>query len=122
MQEELYQAEMKALDQILTADQWKRLKEINIQAQWPGLHLPEVRDRLEITPAQEKEIAQIRRKNRKELNLLLNGPFLPPEEMEEKSKALRQREKEQILAALTDRQKQVWRELTGQPFKPQAGK
>jgi HEAT repeat protein len=122
MQEGLHQAEMKALDPILTADQWKRLKEINLQAQWPGLHLPEVRDRLEITPAQEQEISQIRRKNGKELNLLSNGPLLPPEEVEEKSKALRQREKEKILAVFTDRQKQVWRELTGRPFTPQRGK
>jgi HEAT repeat protein len=122
LQEGLHQAELKALDQILTADQWKRLKEINIQAQWPGLHLPEVRDRLELTPAQEKEIAQIERKNRKELNVLSNGPLLPPEEVEEKSKALRQRTKEQILAALTDRQRQVWRELSGRPLTPQRGK
>jgi HEAT repeat protein len=122
MQEGLHQAQMKALDQILTADPWKRLREINLQVQWPGFHLPEVQDRLALTPAQEKGLAQIERKTRKELNVLSNGPLLPPEEVEEQSKALRQRRKEQILAALTDRQKQVWRELTGRPFTPLRGK
>jgi RNA polymerase sigma factor (sigma-70 family) len=132
----------RAVDEILTTPQRKRLQEISLQQRGGNaLSDPDVAEKLQLTDEQKKRIQDIQAEGIKELRDLglkeMQGlmelgpnPFdfgkafdkmrqgqKTMEKMRKKSEEVSKAMSDKCLALLTTEQKGTWKEITGKPFK-----
>ena len=113
-------AEMdKKLQEILTADQYSRLKQIRLQVEGPRAMLrPEIAQKLGLTQDQRDQIQNVFQQDRptpppNDGGGQNGGPGNFRQAMEER----RTKIDKAVMAILTDSQKSTWHELTGAPIK-----
>ena len=112
----------KSLAGILTPDQIKRLKQIEIQAQGAQAFTdPEVEKQLNLTGDQKEKIKTIAADAQAEMRELFQGGGGGGDraEMQKKRAALSKATMERISAVLTSAQKDTWKEMTGAPVEIQ---
>jgi hypothetical protein len=108
-------ANEKALAEVLSADQMKRLKQITLQAQGvAAVERPEVAEALALTSEQKEKLQTIRRDLGSEMRDLGGGE--DREAAAKKMTAARKAATEKMLGIFTDAQKAKWTELSGEPF------
>jgi hypothetical protein len=107
----------KMIEELLTADQAKRLKQLSLQ-QMGGMALnqPEVAKELNLTDEQQQKLKSIGDEVRKHMTAAREAGG-DPQEGFKKMAELRKAAGEQAMKLLTDDQKAKWKELTGEPFK-----
>ncbi|HEV3445526.1 MAG TPA: hypothetical protein VG099_12840 [Gemmataceae bacterium] len=106
----------KAISEILSADQVKRLNQIELQVSGPRAFSQEkVQKDLKLTDDQKDKIKTIADDLNQEVQGLRGGggDF---QENQKKMAAMRKEAMEKITAVLTDDQKKSWKELTGEPY------
>jgi hypothetical protein len=112
------EAAQKALEGALSADQIKRLKQIQLQQR--GLEAfrdAEVEKALKLSDEQKEKLKTIAEEVRKEMGgLFQRGQGGNPREAFQKMQEMRTKAREKADAVLTDEQKKAWKELTGAPF------
>ena len=99
---------------VLKQDQAKRLDEIRLQVNGLGA-VPrdrELAQKLKVSPEQREEISEVLQKQSEKYR----EAFAQGEGIRERMEELRKETNEQLLAVLTDEQKQQWKEMTGKPF------
>lgn len=111
----------KALDGILSADQVKRLKQIQLQSRGAqAFSDPEVEGKLKLTADQKEKIKTIADDARAEMrDLRQGGGGGDRAEMQKKVAALNKTTMEKISAVLHADQKATWKEMTGAQFEGQ---
>lgn len=113
--EEQTQAEAKAVQEIVTADQLKRVRQIALQQR--GLQAFDdaaIAEALKLSQEQKDKIKTILEDLRKEMHGLFRGGNF--EEARTQMETLRKETGEKIQEALTDEQRTQWKEMTGAPF------
>ncbi|HEV3119062.1 MAG TPA: hypothetical protein VGY58_18555 [Gemmataceae bacterium] len=108
--------QMKALSDILSADQIKRLKQISLQTRGAqAFNDAEVQKELKLTDDQKDKIKTINDDARQEMGSIFQGggDF---QENQKKIAALRKETMEKVSGVLTDDQKKAWKDMTGDPF------
>jgi hypothetical protein len=106
----------KALGDILTADQVKRLKEITLQTRGSQAFTDaEIQTALKLTDDQKDKVKTINDDFREEMRGLFGGGGDPQENMK-KMTAMRKEAMDKTVAVLTDDQKKSWTEMSGKPF------
>ena len=110
------------IQQILSAEQFKRFKQIDLQVQAPmSITRPDVVERLDLSEEQMQKIHELHQEMR---------PPMPPqgqerpsreqmEKMHEQMMAKREELLRKVLNVLTPEQRQTWDAMTGKPFKLQ---
>jgi hypothetical protein len=112
--QELEKANEKFLANTLTAAQRKRLEQITMQVTGlQQLTKPEVIKVLSITEEQQQKFKEMQKEARKALEEILDAK----EGKTEKLAKLRADIDKKVEAVLTDKQKEIARELVGEPFK-----
>jgi DNA-binding MarR family transcriptional regulator len=112
--QELEKANEKFLADTLTAAQRKRLDQITLQVTGlEQLTRPEVIKVLSITEEQQRKFKEMQKEAHKELEEIIGAK----EGRNEKLAKLRAEIDKKVLAVLTDKQKEIARELVGEPFK-----
>jgi RNA polymerase sigma factor (sigma-70 family) len=131
--EELARAAEKAVDEILSTEQRRRLREISWQQQGGfALNDPEVADGLQLTAAQRDQARAIQTGAAQEMQTLaaeqmqglVQNPLAMPRAaaaMRQKYEEIARRTGEKLFDLLTTEQQARWKELTGKPFKAAAG-
>ncbi len=103
----------KKVDELLNADQQKRLNEIALQASGPeALRREDVASKLKLTPEQKQKIEQLldeQAEKRREAFGQDNGG-------REALDRIREETDKQVAAILTDEQKTQWKEMQGKEF------
>jgi hypothetical protein len=124
------QAEWRASDEkqvaaLLTADQQKRYRQLQLQQEGlPALLEPDVAAELRLTDEQRAGVQSALREQGEAMRFLLRpGPGgFDPEQMHQKIQALFRQRDEKIQAALTPDQRRQWQVMLGAPFAfPQFG-
>jgi len=106
----------KAISEILSADQVKRLNQIELQNSGPRAFTQEkVQKDLKLTDDQKDKIKTIADDLNQEMQGLRGGGGDFQENMK-KMASMRKEAMEKITAVLTDDQKKTWKELTGEPY------
>jgi Spy/CpxP family protein refolding chaperone len=106
----------KGLAGILTPDQEKRLKQIQLQVRGAQAFTEaEVQKTLNLTDEQKDKIKTIGEDARKQMGEIFQ-PGGDPQEGRKKMTALRKETMDNIMATLNDQQKASWKEMTGAPF------
>jgi Spy/CpxP family protein refolding chaperone len=104
----------KAVADILTADQKKRLHEIELQQAGTGAFSEEdVQKELKMTDDQKEKIKTITADQRKAMQELRQGGNRPDQA---KVAELRKETNAKIMEVLTDHQKETWKKMVGAPF------
>jgi hypothetical protein len=107
----------KALEGILTPDQIKRLKQIELQNRYARAFTdPEVESKLKLTADQKekiKTIASDAQAEMREIRQEARGNFA---EIGKKMAALNKSTMDKIIAVLNPSQRETWKEMTGEPF------
>jgi hypothetical protein len=112
--------EVKALEGILSQDQLKRLKQIQLQSRRAQAFTdPEVESRLKLTADQKEKIKTIADDARAEMRELFQGGGGDRAEMAKKMAAMNKTTMEKISAVLHPDQRETWKEMTGAPFEVQ---
>jgi hypothetical protein len=113
------QGEMeKKIQEILTDDQYKRYKEIELQVQGaPAVLRPDVSQKLGITEEQRQQIRQILESNRPQMQPPQGGDRPDPEKMRAEMEKRREEMNKKVLAVLTADQRSKWQTMLGKPFK-----
>jgi Spy/CpxP family protein refolding chaperone len=110
----------RAMNDILTSEQIKRLGQIEIQAQGAGaLVRSEVQKELNLSDRQREEIRSLADAGEKEVRETLKTPPADPKgwvEIGKKIRKIHQNTEERALAVLSDEQRKTWKEMTGEPF------
>src|SRR5439155_18323809 len=102
--------QMKALSDILSADQIKRLKQISLQTRGAQAFADaEVQKELKLTDDQKDKIKTINDDARQEMQTLFQ-PGGDREEAQKKMTALRKETMEKVMGVLTDDQKKAWKD------------
>jgi Spy/CpxP family protein refolding chaperone len=110
---------LKAAGDILTSDQTKRLKQIDLQqAGSQAFSRPDVLEALKLTADQKAQIRTINDDSDKERRELSQAGGRGPEGRQ-KIAELRKQAGEKVQAVLLDEQKKTWTDLTGTPFQIQ---
>jgi hypothetical protein len=107
------------LAKILTPGQMKRLKQIALQqSDVYGFSEADVVKTLQLTAAQQEQIKTITEEGTKKLRELLAGveEGAAIQEIRARTAPLRRQIVNQAIAVLSDEQKNLWKELTGEPF------
>jgi Spy/CpxP family protein refolding chaperone len=118
----------KEVTAMLTPEQSKRLKQLQLQAGsvMQALNNEEVKKELNLTSEQTDKIKAIADDMRAQMNELRQGGGGDRQEMAKKSEELRKSTETKVMGVLTDEQKAKWKELMGEPFKgnlrPQMGR
>lgn len=118
--EKLPDAILKALGEVLSADQYRRLKQIEMQQRGTQAFTDaKVQDELKLSEEQRANIKTISEDSRKEAGELFKGLGKGGDfkGMQEKLDAFRKETQTKIQGVLTADQKKAWREMTGEPFK-----
>jgi hypothetical protein len=114
------EAMTRAMNDILTPRQLKRLGQIEIQAQGvAALMRSEVQKELSLSDKQREEIRSITDAGEKEVRETLKSPPSDARgwaEVGKKLRKLHQDTEERALAVLNDEQRKAWKEMTGEPF------
>jgi Spy/CpxP family protein refolding chaperone len=114
--QELEKANEKFLADNLTAPQRKRLEQVTMQVTGlQQLTRPEVIKALSITEEQQQKFKEMQKEARKELEEIIGAKNR--EGRNEKLAKLRAEIDKKVLAVLTDKQKEIAKELVGEPFK-----
>jgi RNA polymerase sigma factor (sigma-70 family) len=110
----------KALPDVLTAEQVRRLKQIQLQEKGMDAFAdPEVNQALKLTDEQKKTIQTVREAARKALagqERDRGKKKQTPEEKQQRELAVSFPTRDLIVDGLEDEQKKAWRELIGEPF------
>jgi hypothetical protein len=116
---ELNKESEKALGEILTAEQNKRLKQISYQISGArAFNNPDVVSALKITDEQKSDLQKINQEAMTQIQELMQGAGGPPDEdTMKKMRALQTEATEKAVKVLTDDQRKQWKEMTGEPFK-----
>jgi Spy/CpxP family protein refolding chaperone len=120
--QDMNKANDKAVAEILTPEQTKRLKQIRLQVsmrQGGGIaafNNPEVVQALSLTDEQKEKLKAIGEDVRKEMADLRQGGG-EPAEMRKKMEELNKSTHDKAMAVLTDEQKTKLKDLAGEPFK-----
>ena len=105
----------KKVQDILTADQYTRLKQIRLQMQGPMAFMrPEIAQKLGLTDDQKDQIRAVFDKERP------SGPPPNPGDGADFRKTMAERRariEKGVMAILTDDQKKTWQSMVGEPFK-----
>jgi RNA polymerase sigma factor (sigma-70 family) len=123
----LHQEAEKAVEDLLTEAQRKRLKEIVLQQRGPqALGDPEVAEALHLTDDQKDKVKTIGADANREVQQMVSkamGAFQQPggalramQQLSKKAEEIQKEAGKRLLEVLTDEQKSKWRELTGKPF------
>jgi RNA polymerase sigma factor (sigma-70 family) len=120
----------KAISEILKPEQLRRLKEISLQLRGgQALGDPEVAEALKLTSEQKEKVKAIHEEAVKSMesvfqsggNFQAAGNFHEMQQqfaaLAKKFEGLRKSADDQLMNLLTDEQKAMWKELTGEPFK-----
>ncbi len=114
----LVQRGEEAVNEILTPAQARRLDQISVQGMGPSaFHHPRVIEALGLTPAQQHEIRQryqTQALHPDDLRQIL-APDAKLQELGSKLRDVQQQRMESALEALSAKQRQRWKELTGDP-------
>ncbi|HYT94836.1 MAG TPA: serine/threonine-protein kinase [Gemmataceae bacterium] len=116
---ELVRTTEKALAEILTVAQDRRLKQIDLQVRQQGPHgftAPEIAGALKLTARQKEQIRAVQDEAHVAfMERLQRGPWPPPpgKPLEDPWGGVRAK----VLDLLTPQQRERWRELTGEPIK-----
>lgn len=103
------------IDQTVTKDQRRRLKEIELQvAGLMCLTRPEIAGKLKLTDEQMKRVHQMQKVGRQEMEELLYATN--PESRQEKLAELRKTSRDRMLELLTDEQEKTWAQMQGKRF------
>ena len=104
-----------AFDTILTSQQQRRLGQIALQLKpWlSAFHDPEVATTLNLTTPQKELLKTVEAEAFLAVADLRRGPGEPGKNVEPVFRAAT----EKFLAALTDEQRRLWKDMTGEPFK-----
>ena len=124
LQKTITEESMKALSDVLSADQVKRLKQIMLQVRGAQAFAdPEVQKDLKLTDDQKDKIKTINDDARQEGQSIREAAAGDFQEMQKKMAALNKETMEKVSGVLTDDQKKAWKDLTGEPFefKPDPG-
>jgi Spy/CpxP family protein refolding chaperone len=106
----------KVISEVLSADQVKRLNQIELQNSGPRAFTQEkVQKDLKLTDDQKDKIKTIADDLNQEMQGLRGGGGDFQENMK-KMASMRKEAVEKITAVLTDDQKKAWKELTGEPY------
>ena len=112
------EAVAKALAGVLTADQAKRLKQIEIQQRGTGAFAdPKIAEKLNLSDEQKKDVKTLLEDSRKEMGELFKGGFAGGGDNFKKIAALRKETEEKIKDVLTADQKKTWKQMVGEEFK-----
>jgi hypothetical protein len=113
-------AAMKALSEVLDANQVKRLKQIYLQTRGNVVYLePDVKKDLKITDAQAKKIQEAIDKQTKDQADLFQGGF--DQDTFAKIQELQKTTDDTVLGTLTADQKAAWTKMIGEPFQLKGG-
>lgn len=113
------EAVSKAVTGVLTADQAKRLKQIELQQRGTGAFSDEkVAEKLGLSAEQKKDIKTILEDSRKEIGELFKGGREGNfGESFKKVAALRKETEDKVKDVLTSDQKKTWKQMVGEEFK-----
>jgi hypothetical protein len=117
-------AVLKALGDVLTPDQLKRLKQINLQVRGAqALNDPNVQTALKMTDEQKDSLKTILSDFEKEIREVAaeakgGGNF---QGVQEKMTTLRKETQEKAMGVLNSDQKKAWKEMVGEEFKMEQG-
>ncbi|MCS6852572.1 MAG: hypothetical protein NZ700_15560 [Gemmataceae bacterium] len=116
----LQEAVSKAIDENLTPEQAKRLKQIMLQQRGlDAFNEPRVKEALKLTEDQAEKIRGIREEMAEKMReAFQRGGGGNPREAFEKLRQLRKDMWDKAVNVLTDEQKKVWKDLAGEPFEP----
>jgi hypothetical protein len=116
--EERTAANKKRVAEILLPPQTGRLDEISIQLAGAGaLDRPDVAEKLKLTDAQKKSLADLATESRDKIrdSMRAGGP-MDPTQMQEKMSAMNKERKEKATAVLTKDQREKFESMQGQKF------
>jgi hypothetical protein len=109
-------ANRKFLKDTLKPKQLKRLDQIWMQCTaLMQLRRPEIAEKLKLTKDQSAKIETLQKEARKELAKFLRAKITG--KSDEKMATLRAETRKKVMAILTDKQKEIVKELVGEPFK-----
>jgi len=121
--DEVHKELLKGLEKILKPDQIKRVRQIRLQSlKWLAFREPDVIKELKLTDGQQKAIAGVAANSLREENAAERDAFADGisqekvRELANKLKEIHKKEFEAMIAKLADEQKQVWKEMVGEPF------
>lgn len=119
MREVAQEADEKVAD-VLKDDQAKRVNEIRLQANGPAALVgdEELARKLNVSREQRQQIREVLRAQGEKTGELFRGRQGEGgrERVRERMEELRKETNEQLLAVLSDEQKEQWQEMTGAPF------
>jgi type 1 glutamine amidotransferase len=120
--EQMGRESAKALADILSAEQARRLKQIVYQQQGTAaLGEPDVAQALGLTDDQQEQIRQASEETKQKVGALARPGAVPGKEARARIKAIRKAGSDRALAVLTADQKAAWKGLQGAPFKGAIG-
>jgi hypothetical protein len=110
----------KLLNDVLSAEQRKRLREIEYQMDgiWTFAK-DEIREHLKLTPDQRDKVAALRQEYSREFGTLIRSNGANPTDLRPKRNALNRDYLKKAIELLSDEQKKLWKSLTGEPFQLQ---
>lgn len=124
LMQKIQSVQQKAVSDILDAQQQKRLRQIELQAQGGrALTRPEIATELKLTSEQQTKMRQIVQAGFEEQRKLAQGLDFRNMTDEERLKLFTRRQEiekttsNKLLAVLTDAQRKQWAAMTGPPFK-----
>jgi Spy/CpxP family protein refolding chaperone len=107
----------KAAKDVLTADQMKRLNQIELQTRGANAFTDEeIQKKLNITDDQKEKIKTITEDSRAQAKEIFQNAGDDREGARKKFTALQKETMTKITEVLTDEQKKTWKEMTGEPF------
>ncbi len=116
--QEIMQGSDKAADEILTADQKKRIKQISLQVQGSqAFTSAEVVSELKLSEEQQSKIKAIQENIGKQMGEMFQGKKLTPQAFEKKMAEIKKNSADQARNMLTSEQASTWSEMTGAPFR-----
>ncbi len=108
----------KQVGDILGPDRTKRLKQIRLQVNGPRLLLmgPDLQKDLGITEDQKAKLDDIRDSARNDMREIFASSGNDPEARRKAFEDYNKKQSEKIVAVLTDKQKEKWKEMQGDPI------
>jgi hypothetical protein len=115
----------KAMEDVLTAEQFQRLGQIEVQSQGVrALMRSEIQKKLGMGERQRGEMRSVYEAMEKELQTLLKEPAKSPRQAEEVARKVRKvhdEARERAEALLNEEQRRTWKDLVGAPFELKMG-
>jgi Spy/CpxP family protein refolding chaperone len=123
LMKEISDESSKAYSEVLSADQMKRYKQIQLQQRGAGAFSdPEVQQTLKLTDDQKSKLKTINEDSRKEMQeAFQSAQGGDRQAAQKKIQTLRKDTMDKASAVLTDDQKKAWKDMTGEHFELTAG-